>query len=96
MNTALSLLKKIILLATLGGLILPATACVRVPEGVSPVTGFELTRYLGRWYEIARLDHWFEQGLENVFAEYRLRDDGGVAVINRGYDPVRKTWKEAQ
>lgn len=70
-------------------------ACVRVPEGVEPVNGFELERYLGKWYEIARLDHSFERGLINVTAEYTLRDDGGVKVVNRGFDPVNNEWDEA-
>jgi len=70
-------------------------ACVGVPEGVEPVHGFELDRYLGRWYEIARLDHSFERGLIKVTAEYGLRDDGGVRVLNRGFDPVKNEWEEA-
>lgn len=71
------------------------TACVDIPEGVEPVRGFELDRYLGKWYEIARLDHSFERGLIKVTAEYSLRDDGGVKVINRGFDPEENEWQEA-
>ena len=70
--------------------------CIRVPEHVEPVTGFELERYLGTWYEIARLDHSFERGLTHVTADYSRREDGGVRVLNRGYDPVKKRWKEAE
>ena len=66
------------------------------PSGVTPITGFELNRYLGQWYEIARLDHSFERGLSNVSANYGLRDDGGVAVLNRGYDDRAKVWKDAE
>ncbi|MFX3897705.1 lipocalin family protein [Streptococcus suis] len=55
-----------------------------MPETVKPVQQFELDRYLGKWYEVARLDHSFERGLDNISAEYSLRDDGGVKVINRG------------
>ena len=58
--------------------------CTGIPDGTEPVTGFELERYLGEWYEIARLDHSFEEGLDCVTATYSLRDDGGVKVINRG------------
>ncbi len=72
------------------------TGCVGIPEGVAPVKDFELNRYLGKWYEIARLDHSFERGLERVTAEYSMREDGGVAVINRGYSPEKKEWKEAE
>jgi len=70
--------------------------CMGVPEGITPVNGFDITRYLGKWYEIARLDHPFESGLENVSAEYSLRNDGGVKVLNRGYDPGKKEWKQAE
>ena len=60
-----------------------------------PVSDFELDRYLGTWYEIARLDHSFERGLSRVTAEYSLRDDGGVRVVNRGYDDDAGKWKES-
>lgn len=66
------------------------------PDGVEPVTGFELDRYLGKWHEIARLDHRFERGLSRVTAEYSLRPDGGVRVLNRGYDAAKDKWKEAE
>ncbi|HSG89120.1 MAG TPA: lipocalin family protein [Pseudomonadales bacterium] len=62
------------------------TACVAVPDGLEPVTGFEAERYLGTWYEIARLDHSFERGLTQVRATYGLRDDGGLSVLNEGID----------
>ena len=51
----------------------------------SPIPDFDLMKYLGTWYEIARYDHSFERGLENVTAEYSLRDDGKVAVLNSGW-----------
>lgn len=66
------------------------------PEGVEPVTGFELDRYLGKWHEIARLDHRFERGLSKVSAEYSMRADGGVRVLNRGYNGEKEEWKEAE
>jgi apolipoprotein D and lipocalin family protein len=72
------------------------TACTGAPEGVEPVSDFELDRYLGTWYEIARLDHRFERGLSNVTANYSLRDDGGVKVINRGYNAEDQEWDEAE
>ena len=70
------------------------SACVNIPENISPVTGFDIHRYLGTWYEIARLDHSFERGLERVTAEYSYRDDGGIRVVNRGFDPAKNRWKE--
>lgn len=72
------------------------SGCVGLPEGVHPVDEFNLERYLGKWYEIARLDHSFERGLDRVTAEYSLREDGGVRVINRGFDIVNNSWKEAE
>ncbi len=69
--------------------------CTGIPAGLEPVTGFECERYLGKWYEIARLDHSFERGLTRVSAEYAVRPEGGLTVINRGYDPAAKEWREA-
>jgi apolipoprotein D and lipocalin family protein len=62
------------------------TACTGIPEGVKVVDGFELNRYLGTWYEIARLDHSFERGLSDIRAEYSLNPDGTVKVLNTGFD----------
>lgn len=76
--------------------ILFLTGCVGIPENVKPVDNFKLEKYLGKWYEIARLDHSFERGLTRVTAEYSLRDDGGVRIINRGYSPKENTWKEVE
>ncbi|BDY04548.1 lipocalin family protein [Ferrimonas sp. YFM] len=58
--------------------------CSSAPEGIEPVRPFELERYLGTWHEVARLDHSFERGLTNVTAEYSMREDGGIHVVNRG------------
>jgi apolipoprotein D and lipocalin family protein len=73
-----------------------AGCAVAPPRGVTPITGFDLDRYLGRWYEIARLDHAFERGLSDVTATYGVRDEGGVQVRNRGYDERAGIWKEAE
>ncbi len=70
--------------------------CTAPPEGIEPVGGFELDRYLGTWYEIARLDHPFERGLSHVTAEYSRRDDGLIRVVNRGYDTETGEWGEAE
>lgn len=79
----------VLLLALLSG-------CTGIPDGIEPVSDFDLQRYLGKWYEIARLDHSFERGLSNITASYQLRPDGGVDVVNRGYDEQRRTWREAR
>lgn len=70
-------------------------ACVKVPEGIQPITSFQPEQYVGTWYEIARLDHGFERGLQQVTANYRLRDDGGLDVLNRGYNVEQREWEEA-
>ena len=70
--------------------------CAQIPEGVIAVKGFDVQRYLGTWYEIARLDHSFERGLINVTATYSLKEDGSLRVVNRGFDPKLSRWKEAE
>ncbi len=70
--------------------------CVGIPDNVTPVDNFKIDRYLGKWYEIARLDHSFERGLTQVTANYTLRDDGGIRVLNRGYSAESDAWKEAE
>jgi apolipoprotein D and lipocalin family protein len=72
------------------------SGCLGIPKGVNAVNDFDSNKYLGKWYEIARLDHSFERGLDRVTAEYSLRDDGGVRVINRGFATAENKWKEAE
>jgi len=72
------------------------TGCLGSPDGVVAIDGFDKQRYLGRWYEVARLDHSFERGLTNVTADYSLREDGGIRVINRGYSTEEGAWQEAE
>ncbi len=71
------------------------TACTGIPEGITPVKNFEVDRYLGTWFEIARFDHRFERDLTQVTAEYSLREDGGVNVLNKGFVVSNKEWKSA-
>ena len=75
-------------------MILPG--CLGMPESVTPVENFKLYRYLGKWYEIARLDHSFERGLVRVTAEYSSREGGGVSVVNKGYSLEEGEWKVAE
>lgn len=72
------------------------TACsTDAPDGITAVTPFAITRYAGKWFEIARLDHSFERDMTDVSANYRQQDDGSVEVINRGFDTKRNEWREA-
>lgn len=65
------------------------------PEGLTSVTPFDVNRYLGKWFEIARLDHSFERGLTDVSATYALKPDGSLEVINRGFSTKKDDWKSA-
>jgi apolipoprotein D and lipocalin family protein len=76
--------------------VLLLSACLGMPETVRPVSDFELNKYLGKWYEIARLDHSFERGLSQVTAQYSLKSDGGVLVVNRGFSEADNAWSEAE
>jgi apolipoprotein D and lipocalin family protein len=67
-----------------------------MPQNVTPVSDFDVDRYLGEWYEIARLDHSFERGLEKITAQYSLKPDGGLRVVNRGFDTASGQWREAE
>jgi apolipoprotein D and lipocalin family protein len=84
----------------LSGLVILASlllsGCTQVPKGVTPVSDFELEKYLGEWHEIVRLDHSFEQNLMQVTATYSLREDGGVRVLNRGWHTEEQRWEEAE
>lgn len=84
--------KKILLITFLFLL----TACTGKPEGMVAVNEFEIDRYLGKWYEISRLDHSFERGLDNITAQYSLRDDGSVKVINSGFSKENNEWEQAE
>lgn len=71
-------------------------ACkVSIPKGARAVKPFDTKRYLGKWYEIARMDFKFEKNLNNVTAEYSEKEIGQIRVDNRGYDTVKKEWKQS-
>lgn len=63
------------------------------PVDVPELPGFDLARYLGQWYEIARTHTWFERGLSRVEARYALRPNGCLQVVNKGYDAASGQWK---
>jgi len=70
-------------------------SCAGIPEGVEPVSDFDLKKYSGKWYEIARLDHRFERDLEKVTATYSINEDGSVRIENRGFSTKTNEWKDA-
>ena len=69
-------------------------SCRTIPEGARPLSPFSKEKYLGKWYEIARLDFRFERNLNNTTAEYTLRPDGNIQVLNRGYNYLKKRWQQ--
>lgn len=71
------------------------TSCASIPKGATAVTPFDKARYLGKWYEIARLDFRFERNLNNTTAEYSLHENGTIKVDNRGYNTVREERTQA-
>ena len=79
---------KHLIIATSLAAAIPMTACTKDFDN-STVKEFDLSRYLGEWYEIARYDHSFERGMDNTMAQYILQDDGKVVVLNTG-------WKDGE
>ena len=70
-------------------------SCATIPKGAVAVRPFDKEKYLGKWYEIARLDFKFERNLNNTTAEYSVNDDGTIKVVNRGYNYKKDKWSEA-
>ncbi len=68
---------------------------VSLPDGAIPVSNFDVDRYLGKWYEVARFDYRFEKGLKNVTAHYSKNEDGSIKVVNGGEDIFSGEWKES-
>ncbi len=66
-----------------------------IPKKAVAVTNFDKAKYLGKWFEIARLDYKWEKNLNNVTAEYSLKDDGKIKVDNRGYNVKKDKWEES-
>ena len=86
---------KVLVIVCIVGALLSLSACTSILQGITPVSDFDKSRYLGTWYEIARLDHPFERGLEQISATYAVRDDGGIDVLNQGYEIVAGEWTQA-
>lgn len=90
--------KKIYIAIGLAGaaaLALGFSSCVAIPKGAKAVKPFDKNKYLGTWYEIARMDFKFEKGLERVTATYSLINQNTIRVDNKGYDVKEQKWKES-
>jgi len=82
------------LISIVSGLFL--ASCTEETATLTPVSSFDAPRYLGRWYEIARLPNRFEEGLSNVRAVYASRDATTLNVINTGYDAAQQRWRSVR
>jgi len=71
-------------------------SCSSIPKKVQAVRNFNINRYSGTWYEIARFDYRFEKDLNNVSAQYTLSEKGKVIVLNRGYNVVKRKWQKVE
>jgi apolipoprotein D and lipocalin family protein len=92
----MKILSALIVILFIGAVAFVMVGRTGIPEGTAAVQGFDVNRFLGTWYEVARLDHGFEKGLTHVTAEYSLRDDGGLKVINKGFDLKKGLWSESE
>jgi apolipoprotein D and lipocalin family protein len=88
--------KKEAFLAICTTILVLISSCATLPKGANVIGSFEKEKYLGKWYEIARYDFAFEKNLNNTTAEYAIRKDGKIDVINRGYNYITKKWSEAK
>ncbi len=85
-----------LLSAALLAISLGLSGCISIPDNAKAVKPFDANRYVGKWYEIARFDYSFEKNLENVTAEYGVRPDGTLSVLNRGYYVKKGKWQKAE
>ena len=87
---------NVAILVGIAALVLAFSSCGKdSPENAIAVQDFDLNNYIGKWYEIARIDFKHEKNMDNVTAEYYLNEDGSVKVINRGYDYINEKWKDS-
>lgn len=88
--------RSILLAASLLVIAVGLSGCVSIPDNAKAVKPFDVKQFTGKWYEIARFDYHFEKDLENVTAEYGMRPDGLISVLNRGYDVKKKKWQQVE
>src|SRR5690606_23505447 len=86
---------KILVVACFIGLVTLLNSCASIPRNAKAVKNFNIDKYLGTWYEIARFDFRFEKNLDNVSAQYSLDKKGNVIVLNSGYNYKKEEWKKA-
>jgi apolipoprotein D and lipocalin family protein len=90
------ILTRWIALFTIAVAVAGAARAPESTEAIPPVSDFDLQRYLGTWYEIARLPHRFEKGLTRVTATYEIDPNGSLRVVNRGFKAAKNKWSQAE
>jgi len=86
---------KILVIVVSVGLVVFFNSCASIPKKAKAIKNFDVNKYLGTWYEIARFDFRFEKDLDNTSANYTLDKRGNVIVLNSGYNYKREEWKKA-
>ena len=76
-------MKTLLVFLLLLAVVVSLTACRQNYASMDTVSHVDIGRYAGRWYEIARYPHRFEEGCSSVTADYTLQDDGTIRVVNR-------------
>ena len=88
--------KKLLACLILPGLALLLSSCASIPKNAQPVKNFDVNRYLGLWYEIARFDFRFERNMDNTSAQYSLDKKGDIVVLNSGFNYKENEWKRVE
>ena len=70
-------------------------SCSTLTKGAVAIETFDKESYLGKWYEIARLDFKYERNLNNTTAEYSLNKNGTIKVDNKGYNTKEEKWTQS-
>ena len=84
--------RKLIYVLLMGVMMTGFYSCAMIPNGAVAVKPFDKERYLGKWYEIARIDFKYERDLNNTTAVYTLNDNGTIKVDNQGYNTTDLIW----
>lgn len=87
--------RKLIYSLTILYIMIGFCSCSSIPKGVVAVKPFDKEKYLGKWYEIARIDFKYERDLNNTTAEYSINANGTIKVDNKGYDTIKGKWEQA-
>ncbi|MND76665.1 Outer membrane lipoprotein Blc precursor [compost metagenome] len=84
-----------VLTALAGLTILTACKTTQPNLALAPVRNFDADRYLGKWYELGRVENRFERGMNQTTAQYSSNEDGTIKVVNAGYDPAKGKFRSS-